>query len=93
MDRRDALIPDLETAVAAAAVLALLVIVAWLCARILRRAGLPGWLALFVLVPGWNLLAVWVFAFVPWPVEGARRALLQSILRMGSRDRPPSRPE
>lgn len=35
--------------------------------RILRRTGFPGWLAVLALLPGINLLLLWVFAFVPWP--------------------------
>lgn len=93
MGELDRFVPDAETAAAVAAFLALLALIVWLCARILRRAGMPGWLSLFVLVPGWNLLAVWVFAFVPWPVEGGRRALLRSLSRMGRPDRMPPRPK
>ena len=65
----DQLDEQLLDAVPLAVLAAVLVLVLWLCARILRRAGIPGWLSLLVLIPGWNLVAVWAFAFLPWPVE------------------------
>jgi hypothetical protein len=39
------------------------------CWRIVARAGFPGALALLLWVPLLNLVALWVFAFVPWPAR------------------------
>jgi uncharacterized membrane protein YhaH (DUF805 family) len=36
-------------------------------ARIVRRAGYSGWWALLMIVPGVNVIALWVFAFIRWP--------------------------
>ncbi|EJL28503.1 hypothetical protein PMI01_03515 [Caulobacter sp. AP07] len=38
-------------------------------ARILRRAGFSPWWSFLVLVPYLNVVALWVFAFVRWPLE------------------------
>jgi len=35
--------------------------------RILRRAGLSAWWAVFLVIPLVNLMALWVFAFTRWP--------------------------
>lgn len=43
-----------------------LYIPAW---RIVRKAGYPGALSLLLLVPVLNIVMLWVFAFVRWPVE------------------------
>jgi hypothetical protein len=39
---------------------------AWLIAK---RAGLPGWFGLLIFIPGVNVLAMWAFALLRWPVE------------------------
>jgi uncharacterized membrane protein YhaH (DUF805 family) len=49
------------------AVLAFAALALWLTVRILRKAGLSGWWCLITLVPGLNLIMIWVFAFIPWP--------------------------
>jgi len=49
------------------AVLAFAALALWLAARILRKAGLSGWWCLITLVPGVNLVMIWVFAFIRWP--------------------------
>lgn len=46
--------------------LAIFVVPTW---RIVRKAGFPGVLSLLALVPGVNLILLWVFAFVKWPNE------------------------
>lgn len=40
--------------------------------RIVAKAGYPGALALLGLIPGVNLILLWIFAFVRWPVESRR---------------------
>ena len=42
--------------------------------RILHRVGLPGPLGLLALVPFLNLLMLWVFALVRWPIDRDRSA-------------------
>jgi hypothetical protein len=37
--------------------------------RIVSKAGFHGVLSLLLLVPLVNIVMLWVFAFVPWPVE------------------------
>ena len=39
---------------------------AWL---VCRRAGLPGPLGLLIFVPRVNVLALWAFALLRWPIE------------------------
>jgi uncharacterized membrane protein YhaH (DUF805 family) len=36
-------------------------------ARIVRRAGYSGWWALLMTIPGVNIVAFWIFAFIRWP--------------------------
>jgi hypothetical protein len=40
-------------------------------AQILRRTGFSSWLAVLALIPGVNVVLLWVFAFAPWPQEKA----------------------
>ena len=35
--------------------------------RILPRAGIPFWVALFAIVPFGPVLLLWIVAFSPWP--------------------------
>ena len=37
--------------------------------RIVSKAGFPGVLSFLALVPVLNIVMLWVFAFVKWPVE------------------------
>jgi hypothetical protein len=43
--------------------------VAWtlLLARIIGKAGFNKWWAIVTLIPGLNIIFVWVFAFSKWP--------------------------
>jgi hypothetical protein len=43
------------------------VLVFWIFGAILHKAGYSRWLSLLLLVPGLNLVLVWVFAFIKWP--------------------------
>ena len=47
----------------------------WLYSRVLSRAGFSGWWALLALVPILNLVMLWVFAFIDWPMERNRATL------------------
>lgn len=42
--------------------------------RILNKAGYSGAWSILTLVPGVNLLVLWVFALVEWPVERKSRS-------------------
>ena len=37
--------------------------------RILQRTGYNPWLAVFSVIPGWNIVMLWIFAFSPWPAD------------------------
>ena len=45
--------------------------VAWtlLLARIIGKAGFNKWWAIVTLIPGLNIIFVWVFAFSKWPFK------------------------
>ena len=47
-------------------VLVVFIVPAW---RIASKAGFPGAIALLMLVPLLNVVVLWVFAFIRWPVE------------------------
>lgn len=38
-------------------------------APILKKAGFSKWWSICILIPIVNLLLIWVFAFIEWPVE------------------------
>ncbi|MFM9433955.1 uncharacterized membrane protein YhaH (DUF805 family) [Janthinobacterium sp. CG_23.3] len=44
-----------------------LVVPALLFSRILPKAGYPSWWALLAMVPGVNLIALYLLAFSAWP--------------------------
>ncbi len=46
--------------------LAIFIVPLW---RIVSRAGFPGALALLAVIPLLNIVLLWVFAFVKWPIE------------------------
>ena len=48
--------------------IAIFLVPAW---RIATKAGYPGALSLLTLIPVVNIVIIWVFAFVKWPVERA----------------------
>jgi hypothetical protein len=41
-------------------------------ALILRRAGFSRWWCILWAIPVVNIIALWVFALVPWPAFGTR---------------------
>ncbi|HWA45996.1 MAG TPA: hypothetical protein VHA10_22465 [Hypericibacter adhaerens] len=47
----------------------LLLIPAWPAWQIAKRAGLSGAWGLLMIFPVANLIAVWLFAFLSWPVD------------------------
>lgn len=59
-------------------VIALVVLVLFIWAfvavfgRIVNRAGYSRWWLLTLLIPGLNLIMLWVFAFASWPVTTPR---------------------
>lgn len=40
----------------------------WLGFRIVAKAGFPGWWMIVLLVPFVNIVMIWVFGFIDWPV-------------------------
>ena len=46
--------------------IAVFLVPAW---RIAKRAGFSGALSLLMLIPVVNIVLLWVFAFITWPVE------------------------
>ena len=46
--------------------LAVFLVPAW---RIATKAGYSGALSLLTLIPVVNIIVIWIFAFVKWPVE------------------------
>ena len=38
--------------------------------RIVSKAGFSGALSLLALIPLVNIVVLWVFAFIKWPIEG-----------------------
>lgn len=62
-------------------VLLTMVISLWPVFRILKRVGLsPVW-ALVAFVPFMNVVMLWVFAFVDWPIE--KRVATRSVGSVG----------
>jgi hypothetical protein len=45
----------------------------WPVWRIVRRAGFPGWIAIFAFIPGINLVLLYFMAFAAWPSLSSRR--------------------
>jgi predicted PurR-regulated permease PerM len=41
--------------------------------KVLRRVGFSGWWSVLALVPLVNIIALWAFAFMRWPIEQAAR--------------------
>ena len=41
-------------------------------ARILGKAGFSGWWSLLAILPIVNIICLWVFAFVRWPMPDAQ---------------------
>jgi hypothetical protein len=48
-------------------ILAIIILPVWFISKILSKAGFSGWLSILWLIPLLNIIALWVFAFVPWP--------------------------
>ena len=47
----------------------------WAYVRIVQKAGYSGWNALWMFVPIGNIVMLFVFAIVEWPVQGRVKAL------------------
>ncbi|HET9793892.1 MAG TPA: hypothetical protein VFS34_05465 [Thermoanaerobaculia bacterium] len=43
--------------------------------RILTKTGYSGWYALVFLLPIFNVLGLWMFAFAEWPIERKSAAI------------------
>jgi len=49
--------------------------------KLCSRAGLPGFLALFALIPAGMLVVIWFLAFSRWPVEQSRDYYKRTLRR------------
>jgi type VI protein secretion system component VasK len=43
---------------------------------IVKKAGFPFWWALLMMLPVFNFVIIWVFAFMSWPAEQKQKAEL-----------------
>jgi hypothetical protein len=43
---------------------------------IVKKAGFPFWWSLLMILPIFNIVMIWVFAFMSWPVEKKQKAEL-----------------
>ena len=50
-----------------------LFLVGFPCWKIIRKAGFSGWWVAVTVIPVFNLIFLWVFAFVDWPVRESGR--------------------
>lgn len=50
-------------------ILALFALALMIPAHIARKAGFSGWWAVLLFVPLVNIITIWIFAFVDWPVH------------------------
>jgi len=50
-----------------AVILLIIIVPVWLMGKILVKAGFSGWFSLISFVPIVNVIALWIFAFIPWP--------------------------
>ncbi len=44
-------------------------LVAWPASRIFRKAGYPPWLGVGAMIPGLNVVLLFLLAFSTWPIE------------------------
>lgn len=56
----------LPEGVVIAAIVAIVLAIAWPAARICGRLGFPRWLGLFAVIPMVNLALLWFVALAPW---------------------------
>jgi len=47
----------------------ILLVPTFFVAKVLDKAGFSGWFSLLSLVPVINIICLWVFAFIDWPIE------------------------
>jgi len=48
-------------------VIAILFVYLFPVIKILQKAGYTGWWSVLILIPGVNLVMLWIFAFARWP--------------------------
>jgi hypothetical protein len=48
-------------------ILSIVIVPVWLMGKILAKAGFSAWFSLISFVPIVNVIALWIFAFIPWP--------------------------
>ena len=50
-------------------ILAIVALPVWMVSEILKKAGFNRWFCLISLIPIVNVIFLWVFSFIRWPVE------------------------
>jgi uncharacterized membrane protein YhaH (DUF805 family) len=50
-------------------ILLFLFVPTYFIAKILIKAGFSGWFSLLSLIPIINIISLWVFSFISWPIE------------------------
>jgi hypothetical protein len=55
------------TVIGAIAIVFVVLLILFPYFRIFQRTGHSGWWAILMVVPGINIIMLWVFAFVRWP--------------------------
>ena len=58
----------MEIGIAIAIYAVIVVVMAWSWAQILRKSGNDAWRALWMIIPGINIIAFLFFAFEEWPI-------------------------
>lgn len=55
-------------------IISLVAFILWilLLIKIIKKSGFSGWWVLVTLIPVLNLIFIWVFAFIKWPIENAK---------------------
>ena len=66
--------PSLEQVLILLVIILVIILVPLLIYRPLaKKAGFSGWWALVCWIPFVNIVVLWVFAFIEWPVEKSKK--------------------
>ena len=57
------------------------IVTIWAEVRIVQKAGYSGWYFLWALVPIANIVAFFIFAFRPWPIEQRLASMEEKVFR------------
>ena len=59
---------DIIAIIIIAACIAYFLVPIWFITKILNKTGFSRWFSIIYLIPIVNIIALWVFAFVKWPM-------------------------